>query len=98
MGFVMQSEVLIENKIMSTSTVTVVTANGPPLNILGCVIILIAIDNFKCIKLDCILGADCLMHYGMIIDCKECTVTMGRHQIFFSYTINNCDTICRFNC
>ena len=58
---------------------------------LGHVTILIVIGDFKCIYnfivagnliVDCILGADC-MHYGVIIDCKECMVTMGGTKFSF---------------
>ena len=81
-----------QNQITSSSTLTAVTANGASLNILGQVNLPFIIGKFKCVHtfivadnvtVDCILGADCLMHYGAVIDCKECTVTMGGIKFSF---------------
>ena len=81
-----------QNQLNNSSTLTAVTANGASLNILGQVDLPITIGKFKCVHtfivadnvtVDCILGADCLMRYGAVIDCKECTVTMGGIKFSF---------------
>lgn len=82
-----------QTQITNSSTLKAVTANGASLNILGQVTIPITIGKFECVytfnvadnlTVDCILGADCLMHYGAIIDCKEGAVTMGGIKFSFA--------------
>ena len=72
-----------QNQMNSSSTLTAVTANGGSLNILGQADLPVTIGKFKYvhtfivadnITVDCILGADCLMRYGSVIECKEYTV------------------------
>ena len=97
-----------QSQINNSSTLTAFTANGASLNILVQVDLPVTIGKFKCVHtfivadnvtVDCILGADCLMRYGAVIDCKECTITMGGIKFsfvapLFSATPNTGSTVC----
>ena len=38
------------------------------------------------LTVDCILGVDCLMQHGTVIDCKHCCATMG--GVEFPFMLN----------
>ena len=73
-----------------------VTANGGALEVLGQVTLPIAIGDFQSTHLftvvsnltvDCILGADCLMQHGAVIDCNQCCLTISGVEVPF-YMVN----------
>ena len=81
-----------QQKITVSSTPAAVTANGSALEIVGQIIMPISITQFRSSQLftvvrnltvDCILGVDCLMQHGTVIDCKRCCATMGGVEFSF---------------
>ena len=81
-----------QQKITISSTPAAVTANGSALEIVGEIIMPISIAQFHSSQLftvvrnltvDYILGVDCLMQHGTVIDCKHCCATMGGVELSF---------------
>ena len=67
-----------------------VSANGTPLDIGGQVKLVVSIGSFTCehifivirdLTVDCLLGADFLRKHGAVIDCKNSTLSLGKHVV-----------------
>lgn len=74
------------DKISAIESNTTVAANGLPLEVVGQVILLVSLRNYKADQriivvqyqtANCILGADFLVKHCAVIDCNTATLTLG---------------------
>ena len=99
---------LVRDMQLTQTSHCAVGANGSPLDIVGQVMVTIALGTFVIahtfvvvhnLTVDCLLGADFMKNHAAVLDCEHNTLTLGRDSKFtFPLAAKQQPALCKASC